>query len=90
MMISGYDSNAVVTLRLWAAHAIEKFDIQRFENGDFADSMKEKDEIESINKLLYPSDKTEKGKRLRLFQEYFLVSAAMQNILKNYFKELRK
>ena len=86
MMISGYNSNAVVTLRLWAAHSIGKFDIQKFENGDFAEALRDKDEVESINKLLYPSDKTDKGKRLRLFQEYFLVSAAMQSILKNYFK----
>lgn len=85
MMISGYDSNAVVTLRLWEAKAVNEFNIKRFEEGEFADSMKAIDEIEAINKLLYPSDKTEKGRRLRLIQEYFLVSAAMQNILNNYF-----
>ena len=85
MMISGYDSNAVVTLRLWEAKAVNEFNIKRFEEGEFADSMKSIDEIEAINKLLYPSDKTEKGRRLRLIQEYFLVSAAMQNILNNYF-----
>lgn len=85
MLISGYDSNAVVTLRLWEAKAVNKFNIKRFEEGDFSDSMREINEIESINKLLYPSDKTDKGRRLRLIQEYFLVSSAMQNILNNYF-----
>lgn len=87
MMISGYDSNSVVTLRLWEAKAIGEFNIKRFEEGEFADAMKNVDEIEAINKLLYPSDKSEKGRRLRLYQEYFLVSSAMQNILNNYFSK---
>ena len=86
MLISGYDSKSVVTLRLWEAKAVDSFDIDKFEEGYYADSMKKIDEIGSINKLLYPSDKTEKGRKLRLFQEYFLVSAAMQNILADYFK----
>ena len=87
MLISGYDSNSVVTLRLWEAKAVDSFDIDKFEEGYFADSMKKIDEIGSINKLLYPSDRTEKGRKLRLFQEYFLVSAAMQNILNEYFEK---
>ena len=87
MLISGYDSNSVVTLRLWEAKAVDSFDIDKFEEGYFADSMKKIDEIGSINKLLYPSDRTEKGRKLRLFQEYFLVSAAMQNILIEYFEK---
>lgn len=85
MLISGYDSDAVVTLRLWEARAIDEFEIKKFEDGEFAESMNDIDEIEAINKLLYPSDKTEKGRRLRLYQEYFLVSSAMQNILSDYF-----
>lgn len=86
MMISGYDSNSVVTLRLWEAKALNKFNIKKFESGEFAESMDQISEVEAINKLLYPSDKTEKGRRLRLYQEYFLVSSAMQNILNNYFR----
>lgn len=85
MLISGYDSDSVVTLRLWEARAIDEFEIKKFEDGEFAQSMSDIDEIEAINKLLYPSDRTEKGRRLRLYQEYFLVSSAMQNILQNYF-----
>ena len=85
MMISGYDSNSVVTLRLWEARAVDKFNIKKFEDGEFADAMDKISNVEAINRLLYPSDKTEKGRRLRLYQEYFLVSAAMQNILNNYF-----
>ena len=87
MLISGYDSKSVVTLRLWEAKAVDSFDIDKFEEGYYSDSMKKINEIGSINKLLYPSDKTEKGRKLRLFQEYFLVSAAMQNILEDYFKK---
>lgn len=85
MLISGYDSDSVVTLRLWEAKALNEFDIKKFEGGDFSDSMRAINEVEAINKVLYPSDKTDKGRRLRLHQEYFLVSAAMQNILNNYF-----
>lgn len=88
MMISGYNSDSVVTLRLWEAKALTKeFNIKRFEDGEFAESLKKVNEIEAINKVLYPSDKSEKGRRLRLYQEYFLVSAAMQNILAEYFKK---
>ena len=64
MLISGYDSKSVVTLRLWEAKAINSFDIDKFEEGYFAESMTKIDEIGSINKLLYPSDKTEKGRKL--------------------------
>lgn len=87
MLISGYNSNTSSTLRLWEARAINKFDIKCFDRGDYAASFKEKLDIESINKVLYPSDNNENGKVLRLLQEYFLVSASMQNILNNYFEE---
>lgn len=86
LMISGYNSNTVSTLRLWEARAQNKFNIKRFDDGDYVEAMREKIEIEAINKMLYPSDHTERGKTLRLIQEYFVVSAAMQNILNNYFK----
>ena len=88
MLISGYDSNTVSTLRLWEAKGVEKtFNLSKFNNGEFIDSLREENKIELINKLLYPTDKTAQGKRLRLAQEYFLVSAAMQNILNNYFED---
>lgn len=86
MMISGYDSNTMSTLRLWSARAKNKFDIKTFDRGEFNDAFKEKNELEAINKVLYPSDNTENGSNLRIVQQYFLVSAAMQNIVKNYFK----
>ena len=90
MMISGYGSNTVSTLRLWEAKAKNKFDIKRFDNSEYVEATREKTEIEAINKVLYPSDGTEKGKDLRLLQQYFLVSASMQNIVNNFFKNHKK
>ena len=86
MLISGYNSNTVSTLRLWEAHALNKFDLDLFDEGKYIDALRERNELEAINKMLYPADHTENGKNLRLIQQYFLVSAAMQNILNNYFK----
>ncbi len=86
MLISGYNSNTSSVLRLWEARGINKFDIKRFDSGDFVEALREKNELEAINKVLYPSDNNEKGKQLRLIQEYFLVSAAMQDILTDYFE----
>ncbi len=87
MHITGYKSNTTSTLRLWEARALNKFSMKHFDRGEFAESLREKNELEAINKVLYPSDYTEKGKALRLMQQYFLCSAAMQNILNNYFKK---
>ena len=87
MLISGYDTKTVSTLRLWEAHAKNKFDLDLFDDGKYVESLKERTELEAINKMLYPSDHCENGKYLRLIQQYFLVSASMQNILNNYFKE---
>ena len=86
MLIGGYGSKTVSTLRLWEAHAKNKFDLDLFDDGKYVDSLRERTELEAINKMLYPSDHCENGKNLRLIQQYFLVSAAMQNILNNYFK----
>ena len=86
MMVSGYNSNQSSILRLWEARGINKFNIKKFDNGEFVEALREKDELEAINKVLYPSDNNEKGKQLRLMQEYFLVSAAMQDILTDYFE----
>ena len=86
MMVSGYGSNTVSTLRLWEAKARKMFDIKKFDQGEFAEALAEKNKIEAINKVLYPSDNNEKGANLRIIQQYFLVSSAMQSILREYFK----
>ena len=81
MMISGKDSEAVSVLRLWAARGIDKFDMNSFSQGNYTQSLKENNEAELISKVLYPSDNHFEGKSLRLKQQYFLVSATLQDIL---------
>ncbi len=86
MMISGYNTPNSAILRLWEAKATSKFDIKKFDTGEYVEAVRQKDEIEAINKVLYPSDNNEKGKQLRMLQEYFLVSSAVQDILSDYFE----
>ena len=86
MMIGAFGSNTFSTLRLWEARLEKVFDIAEFDKGNYADAFAEKVEIEAINKVLYPNDDTVKGKKLRLMQQYFLVSATMQSILRKYFQ----
>ena len=81
MMVSGYDSKAVSVLRLWRARSVQNFDMKLFSQGDYAAVMKEDNEAELISKVLYPADNHVEGKSLRLKQQYFLVSASLQNIL---------
>lgn len=86
MLVGAYGSETISTLRLWEAKPKGEFNLAKFNQGEFLDSMKSEVEIESINKVLYPSDNNENGRRLRLIQQYFLVSASMQNILQEYFE----
>ncbi len=81
MMISGKDSESVSVLRLWAARGIDKFDMHSFSQGNYTQSLKHNNEAELISKVLYPSDNHFEGKSLRLKQQYFLVSATLQDIL---------
>ncbi len=84
MMISGYDSEAVSVLRLWRAQNRHKFDMRSFSQGDYMRSMQADNEAELISKVLYPSDNHFEGKSLRLKQQYFLVSASLQNIISEH------
>jgi len=86
MLMSGADSQAVSTLRLWRARNITKFDMKSFSQGDYMKAMKEDYEAELISKVLYPSDDHAEGKTLRLKQQYFLVSATVQNIVMDHMK----
>ena len=86
MMISGKDSEAVSVLRLWRAQNISNFDMKIFSQGDYMRSMQEDNEAELISKVLYPSDNHFEGKSLRLKQQYFLVSAALQDIVQDHKK----
>ena len=84
MMVSGYDSKAVSVLRLWKARSVQNFDMKLFSQGDYASVMKDDNEAELISKVLYPADNHAEGKSLRLKQQYFLVSASLQNILADH------
>ena len=84
MMVSGYDSKAVSVLRLWKAKGVQNFDMKLFSQGDYNAVMQEDNEADLISKVLYPADNHVEGKSLRLKQQYFLVSASLQNILKDH------
>jgi len=84
MMVSGYDSQAISVLRLWKARSVQNFDMKLFSQGDYASVMKDDNEAELISKVLYPADNHVEGKSLRLKQQYFLVSASLQNILADH------
>ncbi len=84
MMVSGYDSKAVSVLRLWRSKSVQSFDMKLFSQGDYNAVMQEDNEAELISKVLYPADNHAEGKSLRLKQQYFLVSASLQNILNDH------
>lgn len=82
--VSGYRNNIVNTLRLWAASATDEFNLYEFNAGDYADSVAKKNEAENITMVLYPNDATENGKELRLRQQYFLSSASLQDVFRQW------
>ena len=86
MVVDGFRANAVGVLRLWAARSNKPFDFHAFGQGEYMRAMNEQAEAEMITKVLYPSDNHDEGKVLRLKQEYFLVSAAMQNVVSDHMK----
>ena len=84
MMISGADSEAVNTLRLWKAVDTKNFNMSLFSQGQYVKAIQESSNAEVISKVLYPSDNHEEGKLLRLTQQYFLVSASLQSIIADH------
>jgi len=79
--VQGYGVNTCNTLRLWSAQAVESFDFQAFNTGDYYQAVAEKMQSETLTKVLYPNDEPEAGKELRLKQQYFFVSCSLQNML---------
>jgi starch phosphorylase len=79
--IQGYGVNTCNTLRLWSAEAVESFDFQAFNTGDYYQAVAQKMGSETVTKVLYPNDEPEIGKRLRLGQQYFFVSCSLQDML---------
>ena len=84
LMISGADCKAVNVLRLWRAVSTSDFDMVLFSQGRYIKAMEENTNAEIISKVLYPPDNHEAGKLLRLTQQYFLVSASLQEIINNH------
>ena len=84
MMISGADSTAVSQLRLWRARNIQNFNMGLFTQGQYTRALEENTNAEIISKVLYPSDNHTEGKLLRLSQQYFLVSASVQSIVRDH------
>jgi starch phosphorylase len=80
--IQGYGVNTCNTLRLWSAEAVESFDFQAFNVGDYYKAVDEKLVSETVTKVLYPNDEPEIGKRLRLAQQHFFVSCSLQDMLR--------
>jgi starch phosphorylase len=78
----GYRVNTCNTLRLWKSEAVESFDFEEFNVGDYYGAVQEKVVSETLSKVLYPNDEPEIGKRLRLAQQYFFVSCSLQDMLR--------
>lgn len=89
LLISGGNSDIVSTLRLWKSRSINTFDMKSFSQGDYAKAMEKNNDAEVITKVLYPSDDHTQGKTLRLKQQYFLVSASIQNIINDHLKRYK-
>ncbi len=84
--VPGYRNNTVNTLRLWAAKSTRGFNLDYFNHGDYHRAVEDKSTSEIISKVLYPNDNVFEGKELRLKQEYFFVSATIQDIIRRYKK----
>jgi len=84
--IAGYGTKTVNLLRLWASRSSHDFDLEAFNSGGYVEAVREKAVGETISKVLYPNDKTENGKELRLVQQYFFVSCSIRDIIRRHFR----
>jgi starch phosphorylase len=84
--IPGYGGKTVNNLRLWSAKSTREFDLKYFNAGNYIEAVRDKNESETLSKVLYPSDITARGKELRFKQEYFFVAASIQDILARFRK----
>jgi len=84
--IVGYGTETVNFLRLWGSKATEEFDLAAFNQGGYVEAVAEKAVGETISKVLYPNDKTENGKELRLVQQYFFVTCSLRDIIRRHRK----
>lgn len=82
--ICGYGGNTVNFLRLWEAKSSNELDLSAFNDGGYVEAVRQKALDETISKVLYPNDKTEVGKELRLVQQYFFVACSLNDIIRRY------
>lgn len=82
--IVGYGTDNINTLRLWKAESVDAFDFKLFNDQAYDESVALKNSAEDISRVLYPNDSEQAGKILRLKQQYFFVSASLQDMLKKF------
>jgi glycogen phosphorylase len=85
--VPGYNNDVVNNLRLWKASASKSIDLHVFNQGDYVNAIRDIELQENISRVLYPNDKVFVGMELRLKQEYFLVSATLQDIIRRFKKQ---
>jgi glycogen phosphorylase len=85
--VPGYDMASVATLRLWSARASGGINLAAFNRGEYMHAVEAKNQSENVSRVLYPDDSTDHGRELRLRQEFFFVSASLQDILRRYLKD---
>ena len=83
-IIPGFHTEATSTLRLWSAKAIAEMNLSAFNRGEYTGAVEAKTMSENITRILYPDDSTESGRELRLRQEFFFVSASMQDMVRRH------
>ena len=84
MPVSGYQNQTVNTLRLWKSTATEEFNLDEFNDGSYTEAVSARNGAEDITMVLYPNDATENGKELRLRQQYFLASASIKDVMRQW------
>ncbi|ELT95261.1 hypothetical protein CAPTEDRAFT_163682 [Capitella teleta] len=82
--VPGYGNNCVNTMRLWSSKAPASFNLQFFNSGEYIEAVCDRNLAENISRVLYPNDNFFEGKELRLKQEYFLVAATLQDIIRRF------
>ncbi|MCM8856808.1 MAG: glycogen/starch/alpha-glucan phosphorylase [Candidatus Thiodiazotropha sp.] len=82
--IPGYRNGTVNTLRLWKAAATDEFNLEEFNAGSYTEAVEAKNDAEHITMVLYPNDASENGKELRLRQQYFLASASLKDVIREW------
>jgi starch phosphorylase len=85
--VVGFGNDTVNSLRLWSAKSTREFDLAKFNTGEYVQAVEDKNATENISKVLYPADETIIGKELRLKQQYFFVSATLQDVVRRFLKK---